>query len=334
MKAIRVAEYGNADNLSYDDIPQPEVVDGQALVKIDIAGVNFIDVYMRNGLYAKSHTYAQKLPMTIGMEGAGIITSFGSIGGNIEASSIKEGDRVAYCTELGSYAGYASVETWKLIPVPDDIPLDIATTLMLQGSTAHYLSNSLFPLKPGQRCLIHAASGGVGQLLVQLAKSRGAEVFASVGSLEKATLAKTNGADHTILYKDEDFAAFILDATDGDGVHVVYDSIGKATINGSLKATRRRGTCVNYGAASGAVEAVSPLDLAEAGSVYFTRPHLADYISTHDERMMRANDLFNLYRGGKLKVTIDRTFPLAGAADAHRTIEAGLTKGKLLLTTT
>ena len=272
MKAIRVAEYGNADNLSYDDIPQPEVGNGQALVKIDIAGVNFIDVYMRNGLYAISHTYAQKLPMTLGMEGAGILTSFGSIDGNIGASSIKEGDRVAYCTELGSYADYASVAIWKLIPVPDDIPLDIATTLMLQGSTAHYLSNSLFPLKPGQRCLIHAASGGVGQLLVQLAKSRGAEVFASVGSLEKATLAKTNGADHTILYKDEDFAEFILDATDGDGVHVVYDSIGKATINGSLKATRRRGTCVNYGAASGAVEAVSPLDLAEAGSVYFTRP--------------------------------------------------------------
>ncbi len=333
MKAIRVAEYGNADNLSYDDIPQPEVGNGQALVKIDIAGVNFIDVYMRNGLYAKSHTYAQKLPMTLGMEGAGILTSFGSIDGNIGASSIKEGDRVAYCTELGSYADYASVAIWKLIPVPDDIPLDIATTLMLQGSTAHYLSNSLFPLKPGQRCLIHAASGGVGQLLVQLAKSRGAEVFASVGSLEKATLAKTNGADHTILYKNEDFAEFILDATDGDGVHVVYDSIGKATINGSLKATRRRGTCVNYGAASGAVEAVSPLDLAEAGSVYFTRPHLADYISTHDERMMRANDLFNLYLSGKLKVTIDRTFTLADSADAHRTIEAGLTKGKLLLTT-
>ncbi|MBO44087.1 MAG: NADPH:quinone reductase [Rhodospirillaceae bacterium] len=333
MKAIRVAEYGNADNLSYDDIPQPEVGDGQALVKIDIAGVNFIDVYMRNGLYAKSHTYAQKLPMTLGMEGAGILTSFGSIDDNMGASSIKEGDRVAYCTELGSYADYASVAIWKLIPVPDDIPLDIATTLMLQGSTAHYLSNSLFPLKPGQRCLIHAASGGVGQLLVQLAKSRGAEVFASVGSLEKATLAKTNGADHTILYKDEDFAEFILDATDGDGVHVVYDSIGKATINDSLKATRRRGTCVNYGAASGAVEAVSPLDLAEAGSVYFTRPHLADYISTHDERMMRANDLFNLYLSGKLKVTIDRTFTLADSADAHRTIEAGLTKGKLLLTT-
>ena len=333
MKAIRVAEYGNADNLSYDDIPQPEVGDGQALVKIDIAGVNFIDVYMRNGLYAKSHTYAQKLPMTLGMEGAGILTSFGSIDDNMGASSIKEGDRVAYCTELGSYADYASVAIWKLIPVPDDIPLDIATTLMLQGSTAHYLSNSLFPLKPGQRCLIHAASGGVGQLLVQLAKSRGAEVFASVGSLEKATLAKTNGADHTILYKDEDFAEFILDATDGDGVHVVYDSIGKATINGSLKATRRRGTCVNYGAASGAVEAVSPLDLAEAGSVYFTRPHLAAYIYTHDERMMRANDLFNLYLSGKLKVTIDRTFTLADSADAHRTIEAGLTKGKLLLTT-
>lgn len=334
MKAIRVAEYGNADNLSCDDTPKPEADDGQALVKIDIAGVNFIDVYMRNGLYAKSHTYAQKLPMTLGMEGAGTLISFEPNTGDINAGGIKEGDRVAYCTELGSYADYASVAAWKLIPVPDDIPLDIATTLMLQGSTAHYLSHSLFSLEPDQRCLIHAASGGVGQLLVQLAKSRGAEVFASVGSLEKAQIAKANGADHTILYKEEDFAAFILDATDGDGVHVVYDSIGKATIKGSLKVTRRRGTCVNYGAASGAVEAVSPLDLAEAGSVFFTRPHLADYISTRDERLMRANDLFGLYRDGKLKVTIDRTFPLAEADDAHRTIEAGLTKGKLLLTTT
>jgi len=333
MKAIRVAEYGNADNLSCDDAPEPQAGDGQALVKIGIAGVNFIDVYMRNGLYAKSHTYAQTLPMTLGMEGAGTVVSVGPNVSGIKAGDFKEGDRVAYCTELGSYGEYASVASWKLIPVPDDIPLDIATALMLQGSTAHYLSHSLFPLESGQRCLIHAASGGVGQLLVQLAKARGAEVFASVGSPEKAEIAKANGADHTILYKEQDFAAVVLDATNGDGVHVVYDSIGKATIEGSLKATRRRGTCVNYGAASGAVEAISPLDLAEAGSVFFTRPHLADYISTHTERMMRASDLFGLYRADKLKVTIDTTFPLAQAAEAHRTIEGGLTKGKLLLTT-
>ncbi|MDA0655326.1 MAG: quinone oxidoreductase [Proteobacteria bacterium] len=326
MKSIRVAAYGTADTLVYDDAPEPPFSDGEALVELDFAGVNFIDVYMRNGLYAKSHTYAQTLPMTLGMEGAGTIAAIGS-----NDEGLKTGDRVAYCTELGSYADFATVAAWKLIPVPDGVPMDVATTLMLQGSTAHYLSHSLFPLVPGQRCLIHAASGGVGQLLVQLAKARGAEVFASVGSPQKADIAKTNGADHVILYKEEDFAAAVLSATNGEGVHVVYDSIGKATIEGSLKSLRRRGTCVNYGAASGAVEAIRPLDLAEAGSVFFTRPHLADYISTREERLMRANALFKLYREGNLKVTIDRIFPLADAAQAHRTIEAGLTKGKLLL---
>jgi len=326
MKTIRVATYGTADRLVYDDAPKPQVSDGEALVELDFAGVNFIDVYMRNGLYAKSDTYAQTLPMTLGMEGAGTIAA---IGANDEGLSA--GDRVAYCTQLGSYADFATVAAWKLIPVPDEVPMDVATTLMLQGSTAHYLSHSLFPLAPGQSCLIHAASGGVGQLLVQLAKARGAEVFASVGGPQKADIAKANGADHVILYKEEDFADAVLSATNGEGVHVVYDSVGKATIDGSLKALRRRGTCVNYGAASGAVEAVSPLDLAEAGSVFFTRPHLADYISSREERLMRANALFSLYREGNLKVTIDRVFPLADAAQAHRTIEAGLTMGKLLL---
>jgi NADPH2:quinone reductase len=322
MKAIRVAAYGGADNLSYDEVPEPVPGEGHALVAIETAGVNFIDVYMRNGLYAKSHTYAQKPPMVIGMEGAGTVAALGP-----GVTGLTIGQRVAYCIELGSYAEMAAVPAWKLIPVPDEVPLDIATTLMLQGSTAHYLSHSLFPLEPGQKCLIHAASGGVGQLLVQLAKARGAEVFASVGSAEKADIAKANGADHTILYKEQDFADAVLAATGGEGVHVVYDSIGKATIAGSLKALRRRGTCVNYGA----VEAISPLALAEAGSVFFTRPHLADYIATPEERRARAGELFRLTRDGKLKVTIDTAFPLAEAAEAHRTIEAGLTKGKLLL---
>lgn len=326
MKAIRVAAYGPAENLTYSDAPEPIRGPGQALLRIATAGVNFIDVYMRNGLYVKSHTYAQSLPMTLGMEGAGTVVA-------IEPGDhgLAPGQRVAYCTELGSYAELAAVEAWKLVPVPDDVPLDIATTLMLQGSTAHYLSHSLFPLRPGQRCLIHAASGGVGQLLVQLAKARGAEVFASVGSEEKAEIATKNGADHAILYKEQNFVDVVLEATGGEGVHVVYDSIGKATIGGSLNVTRRRGTCVNYGAASGAVEAVSPLELAEAGSVFFTRPHLADYISNRAERLLRANQLFDLYREGKLNVTIDTTFALEDAAEAHRTIENGRTKGKLLL---
>ena len=202
---------------------------------------------------------------------------------------------------------------------------------MLQGSTAHYLSHSLFPIGPRHRCLIHAASGGVGQLLVQLAKARGAKVFALVGSQEKADLAKVNGADYTILYKKENFAELVLELTKGEGVHVVYDSIGKMTIADSLRATKKRGTCVNYGAASGPVEAISPLALAEAGSVFFTRPHLADYISTREERLMRSSDLFEFYRKGKLRVNIDRILPLIKTTEAHQIMEAGETKGKLLL---
>ena len=326
MKAIRVPEYGDSTTLSYDEIPIPVLQENEVLVDIEIAGVNLIDIYMRNGLYAKSQTYAQSLPMTLGMEGAGIVKALGK-----SVKNLNLGDRVAYCTELGSYAEFAKVAAWKIIPVPDDIPLDIATALMLQGSTAHYLSHSLFPVGPRHRCLIHAASGGVGQLLVQLAKARGAEVFALAGSQEKADLAIVNGADHTILYKKENFAESVLELTNGEGVHVVYDSIGKTTIADSLRATKKRGTCVNYGAASGAVEAISPLDLAEAGSVFFTRPHLADYISNREERLMRSVDLFELYRKDKLRVNIDKILPLIRTREAHQIMEAGLTRGKLLL---
>ena len=326
MKAIRVAEYGGLNSLSYDEVPIPDLQENEVLIDIEIAGVNFIDIYMRNGLYANSQTYAQSLPMTLGMEGAGVIKALGK-----GVRNLNLGDRVAYCTELGSYAECAKVAAWKIIPVPEDIPLDIATALMLQGSTAHYLSHSLFPIGPRHRCLIHAASGGVGQLLVQLAKARGAKVFALVGSQEKADLAKVNGADYTILYKKENFAELVLELTKGEGVHVVYDSIGKMTIADSLRATKKRGTCVNYGAASGPVEAISPLALAEAGSVFFTRPHLADYISTREERLMRSSDLFEFYRKGKLRVNIDRILPLIKTTEAHQIMEAGETKGKLLL---
>ena len=326
MKAIRVAEYGDLNSLSYDEVPIPDLQENEVLIDIEIAGVNFIDIYMRNGLYANSQTYAQSLPMTLGMEGAGVIKALGK-----GVRNLNLGDRVAYCTELGSYAECAKVAAWKIIPVPEDIPLDIATALMLQGSTAHYLSHSLFPIGPRHRCLIHAASGGVGQLLVQLAKARGAKVFALVGSQEKADLAKVNGADYTILYKKENFAELVLELTKGEGVHVVYDSIGKMNIADSLRATKKRGTCVNYGAASGPVEAISPLALAEAGSVFFTRPHLADYISTREERLMRSSDLFEFYRKGKLRVNIDRILPLIKTTEAHQIMEAGETKGKLLL---
>ena len=326
MKAIQVKNYGGSDALTLADLPVPKPADGEALIKIGRAGINFIDVYMRSGLFKRSRTYPQSPPMTLGMEGAGRVAALGPGVGNVAP-----GDRVAYCLELGSYAEYAIVPAWKLVKVPDDVPLDIATALQMQGSTAHYLTDSLYPLEDGQSCLVHAGAGGLGQLVIQLAKSRGATVFATVGSAEKAEIAKARGADHVILYREVDFAAAVRDLTDGVGVDVVYDSVGKDTIEGSLECLKPRGMLSNNGNASGAIKALDPLDLAEAGSVFFTRPHLADYIASAEERNRRAGDLYRLYREGRLTVTVDRTFPLAEASVAHDAIEGRQTKGKLLL---
>lgn len=219
----------------------------------------------------------------------------------------------------------------KLVKVPADVPLDIATALQLQGMTAHYLTHSLFPLVEGHTCLIHAGAGGMGQLAIQLAKIRGARVIVTVGSHEKAEIAKARGADHAILYRDVDFADAVLDITGGVGADVVYDSVGKDTIKGSLKCLKPLGVLSNNGNASGPIGALDPLDLAEAGSVFFTRPHLASYIPTAEARTERSDDLYRFYRDGKLTVTIDRVLPLADAKAAHDAIEGRQTKGKLLL---
>jgi len=316
MKAIAVTEFGGPEKLALLDMPMPQPASGEALVKLEYAGINFIDVYMRSGHYARSQTYKTPLPMVIGMEGIGTVDS---------------GQRVAYCITRGSYAEYAAVPTWKLVKVPDDVPSPIAVTLMLQGLTAHYLSHSAFPLEKGQTCLVHAAAGGVGQLLVQCAKMRGASVIGTAGSAEKAAIAKQAGADHVILYRERDFREEVMRITGGRGVDVVYDAVGKDTISRSIRSLRRRGLCINYGGASGLVQSIEPLELGEAGSVFFTRPHLADYIATAEELGGRAADLFAAWRTGKLAVTVDREYPLAEAADAHRYLEAGKTKGKLLL---
>ena len=326
MKAIRAAAYGGPENLRLDDVEKPTPGEGQALVKIAYAGINFIDVYMRDGLYKSLKTYAQKPPFVIGMEGAGTVEAVGP-----GVTDVKPGDRVAYCVELGSYAEYAVGPSWKLVPVPADIDMKVATALQLQGSTAHYLSHSLFRLEPGHSCLIHAGAGGVGQLLIQLAKARGATVFTTVGTAAKAEIAKRRGADHTILYREEDFREKVMEITKGEGVNVVYDSVGQDTIMGSMRSLKRRGVICNFGASSGAVTSVDPLDLAEAGSVFFARPHLAHYIATAEERRGRMKDLFDLVKTGKLEVVIDKVLPLKDAADGHRTIEGRLTTGKLLL---
>jgi NADPH2:quinone reductase len=326
MKAIAVTEFGGPEKLALLDMPTPRPAAGEALVQLEYAGINFIDVYMRSGHYARSQTYKTPLPMVIGMEGIGKVITLGD-----GVQGLSKNQRVAYCIVRGSYAESAVVPAWKLVKVPDDVPSPIAVTLMLQGLTAHYLSHSAFPLEKGHTCLVHAAAGGVGQLLVQCAKMRGATVIATAGSTEKAEIAKARGADHVILYREKDFREEVMRLTGGRGVDVVYDAIGKDTIARSIRSLRRRGVCINYGGASGLVQSIEPLELGEAGSVFFTRPHLADYIATAEELGGRAADLFAAWRTGKLVVTVDREYPLAEAGAAHRYLEAGKTKGKLLL---
>jgi NADPH:quinone reductase len=326
LKAIAIAAFGGPEALQFVDMPQPVPGPGEALLKLEYAGVNFIDIYMRSGAYAKSSTYKTPLPMTIGMEGGGTIAALGE-----GVTDFKLGDRVAYCIVRGSYAPYATVPAWKLVRVPAALPLAIATTLMLQGLTAHYLTHSAFVLAAGHSCLVHAGAGGVGQLLIQLAKRKGATVIATAGTAEKCAIAAHCGADHVIRYRDVDFREEVMKLTGAKGVDVVYDAVGKDTIAGSIRSLRKRGTCINYGGASGLVQSISPLELGEAGSVFFTRPHLADYLQTADEISGRAADLFSAYADGKLRVAIDREFALADAAQAHRYMQDGNTKGKLLL---
>ena len=326
MKAIVVSEYGGPETLQYVDVPDPEPGDGEVRVRLEIAGVNFIDVYNRQGVYSKSHTYENKPPFVLGREGVGVVDR---VGAGVHGLAV--GDRVGWCLAPGSYAQLAVVPAWRLVKIPAGVDGEVATTLMLQGGTAHYLSHSLFPLEPGHTALIHAAAGGVGRLLVQLARLRGARVLCTVGTEEKAEMARRLGADQAILYRQEDFAEAVLKATDGEGVDVVYDGVGQATFQGDLKVLRRRGALALFGAASGAVTSVDPLDLAEAGSVWLTRPHMAHYMSSAEEIQGRFADLQRWHAEGRLEVRIDRTFPLEDAVEAHRYLEAGRTTGKLLL---
>ncbi len=326
MKAIQVEKFGGPERLTLVEVPTPQPGPGEVLVRLAYAGVNYIDVYMRDGSYARSHTYQTPLPMTLGMEGAGRIEQLGA-----GVNDLAVGDTVAYCLSRGSYAEFAVVPAWKLVRVPAGVDLAVATTLMLQGSTAHYLSRSAYPLKPDDTCLVHAGAGGVGQLLIQLAKRVGATVIATVGSEDKAQLARERGADHTILYRQTDFGAEVRRLTDGRGVDVVYDSVGLDTLPRSIRALRRRGLCISFGASSGQPEPVQLLELAEAGSVFLTRPHLADYMASADEVRGRAAELFSAVADGSLRIAIDTVYPLSVAAMAHATIEGRATRGKLLL---
>lgn len=326
MQAIRVNAYGGPEELVFEDgIKKPQPGPGEALIKTEFAGINFIDVYVRGGVYQRSETYKNTPPFVPGMEGAGVVESVG-----IGVDNVKIGDRVAYCLVLGSYAEYAIVPAWRLVRIPDGVQMSDAVTLMLQGMTAHYLSHSLYKLEAGKTALVHAGAGGVGQLLTQIASLLGVRILTTVSTPEKADISRACGGE-PIFYRDEDFAERVLDMTHGEGVDVVYDGIGQSTILGSMKAVKRRGTVALFGGASGTVKSIDPLDLAEAGSIYITRPHLWDYTYDAAEISARGNDLFSWMADGRLKVSIDRIFPLRDAKDAHEYLEAGKTHGKLLL---
>ena len=320
MKAVRVEQFGGLEALSYKDIPVPEPQDGEARVKIEVIGVNFLDIYQRMGRYPGS------LPFTLGQEAAGIVDAVGQ-----NVTDIKAGDRVAYASVQGSYAEYAIVPVWRLVPVPAGIDLEQATAAMVQGITAHYLAFSTYPLKEGETALIHAAGGGTGQLLVQIAKRCGARVIGTVSTEEKASLARAAGADEVILYTQTDFETDVKRLTNHAGVDVVYDSVGKDTFEKSLNCLRRRGYMVLYGASSGAAAAVDPQILNAKGSLYLTRPYIGHYTADRAELLGRANDVFNWIATGELRVRIDQTFSLARVAEAHRYLEGRQSKGKILL---
>ena len=320
MKAIRIHETGGPEVLRLEEVPDPQPGPGDAVVRLEAIGLNFIEVYHRTGLYRSA------LPFTPGGEGAGRVVAVGQ-----DVSGIKPGDRVASTSLRGSYAELAWAPIDKLVPVPDEVETSVAAAVLLQGLTAHYLATSTYPLAQGSWCLIHAAAGGVGLLLCQMAKARGARVIGTVSTEEKAALATQAGANHVVLYTRQDFVSEARRLTGGQGVAVVYDSVGESTFEGSLNSLAPRGMLVLFGQSSGPVPPVDPQVLNAKGSLYLTRPTLTHYTASRDELLTRAQDLFAWMEAGKLQVRIDRTYPLADAAAAHRALEGRETKGKVLL---
>ena len=321
MEAILVKVVGGPENMELADVPIPAPGPKQALVKIAASGVNFIDVYFRTGLYKADP------PIAIGQEAAGTVAAVGP-----EVTEVAPGDRVAYAMPRGSYAEYAVVPAWALVKIPAHVEFNTAAAAMLQGMTAHYLTHSTFPLKSGDTCLVQAAAGGTGGLIVQMAKMLGARVFGTVSTEEKAQIAREHGADKTILYTKQDFEAEARRLTGGRGVDVVYDSVGRTTFDKSLGSLRPRGTLALFGQSSGSVPPFDPNILNAKGSLFLTRPSLAFHLQTREELLWRAGDVLNWIESGKLKLRIDRTYPLAQAAEAHRALEGRHTTGKLLLT--
>lgn len=313
MRAIVIAAHGGPEVLEYAEHPDPVPGDGEVVVDVAASGVNFIDIYHRSGAYPLA------LPSPIGSEGAGVVSAVGP-----GVTDVAVGDTVAWAGVLGSYAEKAVVPAGRLVPVPGDVPAELAAATMLQGMTAHYLTHSTYPVREGDNVLVHAAAGGMGQLLVQLAKLRGARVFATVSSDEKEKLARAAGADEVLRY--DDFAEALRGR-----MHVVYDGVGAATFDGGLQALRPRGLMALYGAASGPVPPVDPQRLNKEGSLFLTRPSLVHYIADRGELLQRASDLFGWIAEGRLRVNVSHRYPMAQAAQAHEDLAARRTTGKLLL---
>jgi NADPH2:quinone reductase len=320
MLAIRIHETGGPEKIRVDDVPVPPPGAGQLRFRVEAAGVNFIDTYHRSGLYKV------ELPHTLGQEAAGIVTA---VGGGV--TEFRVGDRVASSRAIGAYAAEALVPAALAVPVPPGVSSDLAAAVILQGMTAHYLACDTFPLKAGDSALVHAGAGGVGLLLIQVAKRRGARVLATVGSDEKAKLAQEAGADAVCIYTREKFSAAARTFTGGRGVDVAFDSVGKDTFEGTLESLRPRGMFVSFGNSSGAVPPFAPLVLSQKGSLFFTRPSFIHYMGTRAELLARANDVFGWVARGELRARIGASYPLSAAAEAHRALEGRATTGKVLL---
>jgi NADPH2:quinone reductase len=321
MRAIRVHRHGGPEALTLETLNSPDPAPGQILVRMEAAGINFIDVYQRSGLYPV------QTPFTLGQEGAGIVER---VGAGVSAPAV--GERVAWSGPMGAYAEYAVVPADRVVRVPDGVSGAQAAAVMLQGMTAHYLVCTTYPLGPDDTCLVHAAAGGVGQLLCQMARMRGARVIGTVGDDAKAALAREAGAHEVINYRaTENLAHEVRQLTGGRGVQVVYDGVGQATFEASLASLAPRGMMVTFGNASGPVPAFEPLKLSQKGSLFLTRPKLQDYIAQRAELERRAGEVLGWVRDGKLVLRIWKTYPLAAAADAHRALESRATTGKLLL---
>jgi NADPH:quinone reductase len=320
MKAVRINQFGGPDVLSLEEVAPVEPGKGNAAVKIQAVGVNYIDIYHRTGLYKVP------VPFSPGMEAAGVVESVGP-----GVTDLKPGDRVGYAMALGSYAERAIVPSWQLVKLPDEVSFEMAAASLLQGMTAHYLTQTTYPIQKGDTVLLHAAAGGAGLLIIQMAKQRGARVIGTVSSAEKAQLAREAGADEVIVYTEIDFESEVKRLTEGKGVPVVYDSVGKTTFEKSLNCLRPRGMLVLFGQSSGVVPPFDPGILASKGSLFLTRPSLGHYTLIQEELLWRAGDIFNWISSKKLKIRIDRTYALGEAAAAHRYLESRKSTGKLLL---